>query len=160
MKRSFYEVLNIQPDADREQLDAAYRRATRALEASKHRRGTVESAIEWNLLQDGYQILSHPARRARYDAKLAAARSNSSVIHLPEVAARTSKPRKELVLMAAFAVALSAAFYTQMVQKIDEVQIEHRQAVAKKKEEQGRTVSLDSVRSMSINANGSNGLPR
>ena len=146
MKRSFYEVLNVQPDADREQLDAAYARAARALDAGKHRRGTVESAIEWNLLQDGYQILSHPVRRARYDAKLAAEAANQGAVLLPQVAPTRRKLRLELVAIVAISVVFGGMIYAEVEQKVDEVRLEHQQAVARKKEEQTRPVAVDPTR--------------
>jgi len=146
MKRSFYEVLNIQPDADREQIDAAYARATAALEAGRQRRGTVDSAIEWNLLQDGYQILSHPVRRARYDAKLAAEASSMTAIPLPRVEPPRRKPRLMLAGIVMISVVFSGLLYAEIVQRVDEVQFEHRQAVARKKEEQNRPVTVDPAR--------------
>ena len=146
MKRSFYQVLGVQPDADREQLDAAYARATRALEAGKHRRGTVESAIEWNLLQDGYQILSHPVRRARYDAKLAAESSSLSGVFLPETARPANKVHTHVSVFALITAIVCATMYPNLVEKMDELQAKHQQAVARKKEEHARPVILDATR--------------
>ena len=147
MKRSFYQVLGVEPDADREQLDAAYARATRALEAGKHRRGTVESAIEWNLLQDGYQILSHPVRRARYDAKLAAEKSSLSGVFLPEATRASNKLRTHISVFALITAIVCATMYPHLVEKMDELQISHQQAVTRKKEEQTRPVVVDPTRS-------------
>ncbi len=147
MKRSFYQVLGVEPDADREQLDAAYARATRALEAGKHRRGTVESAIEWNLLQDGYQILSHPVRRARYDTKLAAEKSSLSGVFLPETARAASKLRTHVSVFALIIALFCATMYPLLVEKMDELQINHQQEVARKKEEHARPVVVDPTRS-------------
>ena len=64
MKRSFYEVLRVPHNADTSQIDTAYALATEKLKSSSLR-GTGEAAIEAQLIRDGYQILSDPAKRAK-----------------------------------------------------------------------------------------------
>ena len=71
MKRTFYEILGVPHDADQAVLDTAYAAAqAKVQEAIKL--GTAEASMEAQLVKDGYQMLSDPAKRARYDAKLAA----------------------------------------------------------------------------------------
>lgn len=81
MKRSFYDVLRVPHNADKSQIDTAYTLATAKLNAS-NRRGTGEAAMETQLIRDGYQILSDPAKRAKYDAKIAAAESGVQLMFL------------------------------------------------------------------------------
>ena len=64
MKRTFYEILGVPHDADQAVLDTAYAAAqARVQEAIKL--GTAEASMEAQLVKDGYQMLSDPAKRAR-----------------------------------------------------------------------------------------------
>jgi DnaJ-class molecular chaperone len=148
MKRSFYEMLGVPHDADPAQIDTAYAVMTAKLNAA-NRRGVAETANEVQLIRDGYQILSDPAKRARYDAKLAAAESGVQLMFFPEDRSSRLKLGVQTVLFAALAAALGGIVYSQMTQKIDEVRIEHKQALTKFKEERSKPVSLDPAQSNS-----------
>ena len=71
MKRSFYEMLGVARNSDQTQIDAACALAMERLNA-EDARGIVATVYEAQLIRDGYQVLSDPAQRVRYNAKLAA----------------------------------------------------------------------------------------
>lgn len=148
MKRSFYEMLGVPHDADQAQIETAYAVMTAKLKAA-NMRGAAEPANEVQLLRDGYQILADPAQRARYDAKLAAAESGVQLMFFPEDRSSRLKLGVQTVVFAALAAAFGGIVYSQMTQKIDEVRIEHKQALTKFKEERSKPVILDPAQSNS-----------
>jgi hypothetical protein len=68
MKKTLYDVLGIAADASPAQLEAAYAARLAALEAAPFDRNAQI------VLKEAYAVLGQPARRASYDATLAAAR--------------------------------------------------------------------------------------
>lgn len=61
MKKSLYDILEIQPDAEAEQIDLAYRTLIAAAEADPDTNRRV-------LLKEAHSILANPRQRAAYDA--------------------------------------------------------------------------------------------
>ena len=61
----YYAVLQVSPEADREVIGAAYRR----LAAKYHPdvNASPDAADKMKLLNEAYEVLSDPARRASYD---------------------------------------------------------------------------------------------
>src|ERR1035437_10386940 len=124
MKRSFYEMLGITHDADQSQIDAAYDAATAKLNAS-NLRGAAEAAVEVQLIRDGYQILSNPEKRARYDAKLHADAAGIKLMFFPEDNSARRKLGLETAVFAGLAAVLGAMVYHKLAITMDEVRIEH-----------------------------------
>ena len=145
MKRSFYEILGVAHNADQSQIDAAYAAATAKLNATTGVRGAIESVAETKLLAEGYQLLSNPAQRARYDAKLSAEAAGIQLMFFPD----DSKARRTLgiqtAIFAALAAALTGIIYFQLTKKMDEVQTDYKQALAKKQEEQNKPIVIDAT---------------
>ena len=144
MKRTFYEMLGVPHDADKSQIDMAYALTTAKLNAADLR-GNAETVLETQLIRDGYQILSDPARRARYDAKLAAAESGVQLMFFPEGGADRRKLGVQTMVFAALVTAFGWIVYTQMTSKMDEVRIEHAQAVTKEKEKRDKAIQADTL---------------
>jgi molecular chaperone DnaJ len=65
MKRDYYDVLAVSRDADPEELKKAYRRL--AVKIHPDRNGDADAEARFKELNEAYQILSDPDRRARYD---------------------------------------------------------------------------------------------
>jgi DnaJ-class molecular chaperone len=74
MKRSFYETLGVPHHADGCDRQC-YAQTVAKLNEATNMRGTIESVAEMNpcSLSEGHQLLSNPAQRVKYDAKLSAA---------------------------------------------------------------------------------------
>ncbi|MEO8442026.1 MAG: DnaJ domain-containing protein [Betaproteobacteria bacterium] len=154
MKRSFYEMLEIPRDASQAGIDIAYRQATARL-SSGTSRGATEAVIEARLLQDGHQILSDPEQRARYDAKLLDAEAEVTITLFPD----NSYGRRRLgigtVLLVVLSSILGTIVYRNLSIKMDEVRVEHVQAIAKHKDEQLKPVVIDRIYSLPTVANAS-----
>ena len=146
MKLSFYQMLGIEPSADHAQIDAAYSRMAAKLNASASLRGTAEMVKELQLLREGHKILSDPALRAKYDAMLLAANTGVKLMFFPEDNASSGN----LGVAVAFLVALTAVFagvvYSQMEKKVEEVRVEHQQAVERRRQQQNRPIVVDAPR--------------
>jgi DnaJ-class molecular chaperone len=153
MKRSFYEVLRVPHNADTSQIDTAYALATEKLKSSSLR-GTGEAAIEAQLIRDGYQILSDPAKRAKYDAKIAAAESGVQLMFFPEDRTARFKVGLQIGVFAAVATLLAGLVYSQFTHKMDEVRVDYQQTVTKKKEDLSKVITIDAVQSESSVASG------
>jgi hypothetical protein len=69
--RDLYEELGVAPDATREEIAAAYRARAKALHPDT-RPIDADAAERFARVGVAYQVLSNPARRARYDASLLA----------------------------------------------------------------------------------------
>ncbi len=144
MKRTFYELLEIDRDADQAQIDAAYQSAVAKLNVVT-RRGVAESLAEEQLLRDGYTILSNPEKRALYNAKLHAEENGETPISSTLNSVRRDSAAKNSTftvfpaVLAAIFVAIAAiigvSVYRNTAVKMDEVKIEHLQAVARQNEE-------------------------
>ena len=134
-------MLGIGHDADQAQIDAAYAQATARLSAG-NLRGVTEAVMETQLIRDGYRILSSPEQRARYDAKLLEAEPGAKLMIFPD----DSDGRRRLGIGTVVLVALSAVLgtivYSHLSLKMDEVRIEHVQAVARHKDEQPKGIVI------------------
>jgi len=154
VKRSFYEMLEIPRDAGQAGIDIAYRQATARL-SSGISRGATEAAIEARLLQDGYQILSDPAQRARYDAKLLAAETEVKITLFPDDSYGRRRLGIGTVVLVVLSSVLGTIVYRNLSIKMDEVRVEHVQAIAKHKEDQIKPVVIDTIYSSPTVANAS-----
>jgi curved DNA-binding protein CbpA len=72
---NLYEQLGVDPSADGTELARAYRRRLRQLHPDVQRPTATgaeqpESPLDLAAVQQAYQVLRDPARRARYDAEL------------------------------------------------------------------------------------------
>jgi curved DNA-binding protein CbpA len=159
VKRSFYEMLEIARDADQAQIDIAYAQATAKFNAA-NLRGVTEAVIEAQLVRDGYQILSNPEKRARYDAKLLEGEADVKVTFFPD----NSYGRRRLgigtVVLVALSTILGTVVYRNLSLKMDEVRIEHVQAVARQKDEQPKAIVIDTLHAQPAGMNASNDAPK
>jgi DnaJ-class molecular chaperone len=145
MKRSFYEMLGVARDADQAQIDAAYALAMERLNAEDVR-GIAAAVNEAQLIRDGYQILSDPAERARYDAKLAASDAGFKITLFPEDSVSRRKLGIQTVIFAVLSAIFGAVVYAKLTQKTDEVLVEHKQAVATQKGEPSPPITTNATR--------------
>ncbi|MCE9639178.1 MAG: DnaJ domain-containing protein [Betaproteobacteria bacterium] len=141
MKRSFYEMLGIGHDADQAQIDAAYAQATARLSAG-NLRGVTEAVMETQLIRDGYRILSSPEQRARYDAKLLEAEPGAKLMIFPDDSYGRRRLGIGTVVLVALSAVLGTIVYRHLSLKMDEVRIEHVQAVARHKDEQPKGIVI------------------
>jgi DnaJ-class molecular chaperone len=151
MKRSFYEMLGVARNADQAQIDAAYALATERLNAEDVR-GVAEAVNEAQLIRDGYQILSDPAERARYNAKLAASDAGLKFVFFPEDSVSRRKLGIETVVFAVLSAVFGAVVYAKLTQKTDEVLVEHKQAVARQRGEPNPPITTNAARPDTSNA--------
>jgi curved DNA-binding protein CbpA len=63
---TFYDLLGVEPDASQREVKAAFRR--RSLSVHPDHGGSAEAFVR---LQEAYEVLSDPIRRAAYDRSLA-----------------------------------------------------------------------------------------
>lgn len=154
MKRSFYEMLGIARDADQAGIDVAYRQATARL-SSGTSRGATEAVMEARLIRDGYQILCNPEQRARYDAKLLADEVDVKIMLLPDDSYGRRRLGVGTVVLVVLSSILGAIVYRNLSIKMDEVRVEHVQAVAKHKDEQPKAVVIDTIYASPTVANAS-----
>jgi len=137
-------MLEIPRDASDAEIDIAFRQATATLNSGMSR-GATAAITQAKLIQDGYDILSDPERRAGYDAQLRAAETEVKVTFFPD----DSYGRKRLGIGTVALVVLSSILgtivYRNLAVKMDEVRVEHVQAVAKRKEEQPKPVVIDTI---------------
>ena len=144
MKRSFYEMLEIARDADQARIDIAFRQATARL-SSGTARGATEAVIEARLLHEGYQILSNPEQRARYDAKLLEAEQDVKITLFPDDTYGRRRLGVGTVVLVILSAVLGTIVYRNLSVKMDEVRVEHVQAVERHKEEQPKSVVIDTI---------------
>jgi hypothetical protein len=144
MKRSFYEMLGIARDAEQPRIDIAYKQATAQLNSGASR-GAAEAVIEARLLLEGYQILSSPEQRARYDAKLLAAEQNVPITFFPDDSYGRRRLGIGTVVLVILSSVLGTIVYRNLAVKMDEVRVEHVQSVAKHKEEQPKTIVIETI---------------
>jgi DnaJ-class molecular chaperone len=132
MKRSFYEMLGVEPNATQAQIDTAYALATARINAASLP-GVKEDVNEMYLIREGYQILSDPAKREIYDAKLA----DFEFALYPKDRESQHKLGVHTVILAVLTAIFGAIIYAKLNQKIDvkieEVRIETKQAITKQK---------------------------
>jgi hypothetical protein len=145
MKRSFYEMLGVARDVDQAGLDAAYAQATARL-SSGASRGAADAMLEARLIRDGYQILSDAEQRARYDAKLLEAESEAKVTLFPDDSYGRRRLGIGTVVLLVLSSILGTIVYRNLSMKMDEVRVEHVQAVARHKEEQPKAIVVDATK--------------
>lgn len=134
-------MLGIGHDADQAQIDAAYAQATARLSAG-NLRGVTEAVMEAQLIRDGYRILSSPQQRARYDAKLLEAEPGAKLMIFPDDSYGRRRLGIGTVVLVALSAVLGTIVYSHLSLKMDEVRIEHVQAVARHKDEQPKGIVI------------------
>ena len=134
-------MLGIGHDADQAQIDAAYAQATARLSAG-NLRGVTEAVMETQLIRDGYRILSSPQQRARYDAKLLEAEPGAKLMIFPDDSYGRRRLGIGTVVLVALSAVLGTIVYSHLSLKMDEVRIEHLQAVARHKDEQPKGIVI------------------
>lgn len=134
-------MLGIGHDADQAQIDAAYAQATARLSAG-NLRGVTEAVMETQLIRDGYRILSSPQQRARYDAKLLEAEPGAKLMIFPDDSYGRRRLGIGTVVLVALSAVLGTIVYSHLSLKMDEVRIEHVQAVARHKDEQPKGIVI------------------
>lgn len=132
MKRSFYEMLGVARNADQAQIDAAYATAMERLNAEDVR-GNAEAVNEAQLIRDGYQILSDPEKRVRYNANLAASDAGVKLMFFPEDSVSRRKLGVQTVIFAVVSAIFGAVVYAKLTQKIDEELVEQKRAIARQR---------------------------
>jgi len=115
----YYRVLQVHPGAEREVIDAAYRRlASKYHPDVSHISGTAERMKQINI---AYEVLSDPARRAAYDASRGAAPSPDTSPHAAASSQNAIKPwwilliAMGLILLAVVVVRLGPALLRLVV---------------------------------------------
>jgi hypothetical protein len=134
-------MLGIAHDADQAQIDVAYARANARLSAG-NLRGVTEAVMETQLIRDGYRILSSPEQRARYDAKLLEAEPGAKLMLYPDDIYGRRRLGIGTVVLVALSAVLGTIVYHHLSIKMDEVRIEHVQAVARHKDEQSKGIVI------------------
>ncbi|PYV88507.1 MAG: hypothetical protein DMG05_15505 [Acidobacteria bacterium] len=69
---NFYEALNLEPDATTEKIEEAYRRLARKVHPDLNPQDSPTAEARMKLLNEIRDTLTHPLRRATYDAELKA----------------------------------------------------------------------------------------
>jgi curved DNA-binding protein CbpA len=140
-------MLEIPRDTNQAGIDTAYRQATARL-SSGTSRGATAAIIEAHLIHDGYQILSNPEQRARYDAKLLAAETEVKITLFPDDSYGRRRLGVGTVVLVVLSSILGTIIYRNLSIKMDEVRVEHVQAIAKHKDEQPKPVVIDTIYSL------------
>ncbi len=86
-RRNFYRLLKVQPDAPIEIIRASYRTLMKELKQHPDLGGSAEMAV---ILNEAYEVLGDPARRALYDRQLEIQFNQRSLT--PPIKSRTSQP--------------------------------------------------------------------
>ena len=129
MKTSLYRMLGVEHDAGTEDIAAAYERALAQLEPALQR-GDHEAINQSRILKDGYAVLRDAARRARYDASLAAADDlNDSTAMKHEAKWRRQRWTFAAVLSLVLALAIATAYF-RFFGQVQETGYRYREAVA------------------------------
>jgi S1-C subfamily serine protease len=111
-KKSLYEILGVAPDANEIDIGLAYEKHRAELGRGSHQDSNTEA-----LVQQAYEILSNPKRRAAYDAQRvtaaerAAAKTQSPDLMVEEETEGTSRPRWLVPAIVAGVVVLVVAFF-------------------------------------------------
>ena len=98
--------------------------------------------METQLIRDGYRILSSPEQRARYDAKLLEAEPGAKLMIFPDDSYGRRRLGIGTVVLVALSAVLGTIVYSHLSLKMDEVRIEHVQAVARLKDEQPKGIVI------------------
>lgn len=131
MKRSFYDVIGVESNADQATIDTAYAHVMERLNEGI-KRGANDATMEAQLVRDGYKILSDPAQRTRYDAKLAADASGVKLVFFPEDKKAQRKLGVQSVIFALLATTFCGIVWWQMNRKINEVRVDYESVVVRK----------------------------
>ena len=116
-------------------------------------RGTAAAVTESRLLRDGYLMLSNPGQRGEYDAKLLADEAADNLTMMPAgIPARRRFGVGTVVLTAV----LGGIAYHHVSIKMDEVRLEHAQAVKRKSDEQTNVIVIDATQEKPVVINTSN----
>lgn len=67
---TYYDLLEVSPDADLAEISTAYLRISRELASGSSPLGQAEAAFRFKLVKHAYEVLSSPSRRSDYDAGL------------------------------------------------------------------------------------------
>ncbi len=145
-KVTFYQMLDIGRGANRAEIDAGYARATTRLTSNKQLRGTAEAATEMTILEEGYRILSNPARRAKYDTMLVEAETGVKLMLSADDASANRKLVVAVFVLLALVAGFAGALFMTMEQKIDDVQLEHMQAVERRLEQREKPIVIDTTK--------------
>ena len=128
MKRSFYEMLDVPRNATQEQVDGAFARLTKKLDATTNVRGTAETMTQLNMIREGYKILSDPEKRAMYDAKLYASDAGITLMFFPKDTKARKKLGIETVIFSLLACVFTYVVYQKLVREADPVRLEQLQS--------------------------------
>ncbi|RYO81192.1 hypothetical protein DL764_009796 [Monosporascus ibericus] len=74
----YYAALQVESAASAQQLTASYRRLARIHHPDKNPDKTEEATTAFQKIQEAYEVLSDPAQRTRYDARLSSASRRSA----------------------------------------------------------------------------------
>jgi len=78
-RRSFYEILGVEPQASQDQVKAAFRRLARERHPDRFQGPTRERAEkDFQAITEAYNVLNDPAQRERYDQTLSSKSSQPS----------------------------------------------------------------------------------
>ena len=92
----YYRILQVHPGAEREVVDAAYRKlASKYHPDVSHISDTAERMKQINI---AYEVLSDPVKRATYDASRGAAPSPGTSPHAAARSHHASKARRNLLI--------------------------------------------------------------
>jgi len=72
----YYKVLQVDPEADRDVIEAAFRRLARKYHPDTNRSGEAEEKMK--MLSEAYAVLSDPEKRARFDAQRSSMQSDGN----------------------------------------------------------------------------------
>jgi hypothetical protein len=145
-KVTFYQMLGVERGVEIPGIDAAYARATARLTSNKQLQGTAEAAREMAILEEGYRILSTPARRAKYDAMLIEADTGVKLMLDADDAPAKSKLIVAVCVLLALAAGIAGAMFMAMERKIDDVQLAHKQEVQRRIEEREKSIVIDTTK--------------
>jgi curved DNA-binding protein CbpA len=69
-QETYYDLLEVSPDADLAEISLAHLRIAEFLSSGKSTLGAAQAALRGKLVERAYEVLSNPTRRADYDAGL------------------------------------------------------------------------------------------
>ena len=135
MKKSLYQMLEVEPAAGEAEIAAAYNLTLARLQPAL-RIGDSDAVNSARMLKDGFAVLSSPERRAKYDETLAIesnAASGTSSVWVDEGKWRRQRSTVTAFMILIVSVAAAVAYF-HLTAKMDDTSFEYRQAVAKEQE--------------------------
>ena len=88
-RRTFYEILGVEPLASADQVRVAFRRLARDRHPDRFQGSArVAAELEFQAITEAYNVLSDPAARGRYDQSLTAAAKQARTLTDPREIAR------------------------------------------------------------------------